>query len=117
MSSILIITRDLVGIESLHADLEQRNYYCVLVSSAVEAIRLLESLKFNLLIVDVVSIDLDGYSLVDEIRKKGIRAPIAALAGRQELDLHNSLSLGIDAFINEPVRKQDIDDIVRRWLS
>lgn len=118
MSSILIISRDEQITGSLRAELDNRGKYCVVVSGANEALRLLNSLKFELIFIDLFDIDPDGFSLASEIRLKGIRVPIFVLSEKaNEMDLHKSLEAGINAYLSKPVENQDIDEILKQWLK
>src|SRR5437763_14870479 len=59
--------------------------------------------KFNLLIVDVMLPNKDGWAVVAELRKSGMRTPILLLTGRDSVrDRVKGLELGADDYLVKP---------------
>lgn len=75
----------------------------VLASGGVEALELLERQSFDLIILDVMMEPMDGFYLVNLIRKKGIVTPVLFLSGNQEDESKIlAISLGGDDYLTKP---------------
>jgi DNA-binding NtrC family response regulator len=67
---ILIVDDDRIVLDSCERILEAENFKILLVSSAMEAIQLLETEYFDLMIMDVKMPEKDGMYILDKIREK-----------------------------------------------
>lgn len=67
------------------------------------ALRLLESDSFDVILLDVTMNGMDGFEVVERIRKLGITTPVMIVSGRNEdYDTLYGLSLGADDYITKP---------------
>lgn len=87
-------------------------------SNGMEAIRICKSQDFDIIILDVMMPELDGFSTCREIRKTK-QTPILMLSARgEEYDRINGFELGIDDYVVKPFSPKElmlrIDAIVRR---
>ena len=67
---ILIVDDDRIVLDSCERVLEAENFKVLLVSSAKEAIQLMETEYFDLMIMDVKMPEKDGMYILDKIREK-----------------------------------------------
>lgn len=83
--------------------LESENMIVSLASGGNEAIEIINSSNFDLIILDVVMDDLDGFEVVKRLRNLGINIPIFLLSGKDE-DYNKILGLGLgaDDYITKP---------------
>src|SRR5256886_15753933 len=66
-------------------------------------LELARSKKFDLLIVDVMLPNKDGWAVVAELRKSGVRTPILFLTARDSVrDRVKGLELGADDYLVKP---------------
>lgn len=73
------------------------------VASGEEAIKLLRSSDFDLIILDIMLGGIDGFDVIKEIRTNDINTPIMVLSGRsEEYDTVFGLELGADDYITKP---------------
>lgn len=72
-------------------------------ASGQQALEILEQQQFNLIILDVMLGDLDGFYIISLIRKKEIHTPVLFLSGNQEEQSKIlGISLGGDDYLTKP---------------
>lgn len=87
-------------------------------SNGMEAIRICENKNFDIIVLDVMMPELDGFSTCRKIRQTK-QTPILMLSARgEEYDRINGFELGIDDYVVKPFSPKElmlrIDAIVRR---
>lgn len=83
--------------------ISQENYIIEEASSGESALKKLQSNSFDLIILDVMLEDMDGFELIKEIKMLGIKNPIIFVTGRDEdYDKILGLGLGADNYITKP---------------
>lgn len=87
-------------------------------SDGMEAVRLCRDQDFDIIILDIMMPELDGFSTCREIRKTR-QTPILMLSARgEEYDRINGFELGIDDYVIKPFSPRElmlrIDAILRR---
>ena len=72
-------------------------------SCGAEALTLLKTQEFDLIVLDIMMGDMDGYTILQKLRADGIMTPILMLSGRQEeMDQVLGLGLGADDYLTKP---------------
>ena len=84
----------------------------------MEAVRLCRKEKFDIIIMDIMMPELDGFSACREIRKT-VKTPIIMLSARgEEYDKINGFELGIDDYVVKPFSPKElmlrIDAVMKR---
>lgn len=84
-----------------------------------EAEELLRNQRFDLVVLDVMMEDLDGFSVLQRLRTTGDMTPVLMLSGRQEeVDQVLGLGLGADDYLTKPfhvsVLTQKVKALIRR---
>lgn len=68
-----------------------------------EALVLLRDREFDLIVLDIMMEDIDGYTILQRLRADGIMTPVLMLSGRQEeMDQVLGLGLGADDYLTKP---------------
>lgn len=100
---ILIIDDEEAVRRLIKRSLMQENYSFQEAGSGQEALEILHSEGFDLIILDVMLGDQDGFELIKEIKAMGITSPILFVSGRGE-DYDQILGLGLGAanYITKP---------------
>ena len=98
--------------------LQERGYRVSTAPNADQALSTLNSLAFDLLVLDVMMPGMDGFELTEAIRKRG-DTPILLLTARGEAeDRIKGLSLGADDYLAKPFEPEElvlrINAILRR---
>lgn len=72
-------------------------------ASGPEALKLVQSRTFNLIILDIIMDEMDGFQVISRMRDLGVLTPIFILSGRQaDNDKILALGIGADDYITKP---------------
>jgi two-component system, sensor histidine kinase and response regulator len=99
--------------------LARRGHHIRLASNGREALSLTEEGTFDLLLLDIHMPELDGFQVVEAIRKReeavGGHLPVIALTARsRDEDRMRCLSAGIDDFLAKPIQAADLWTVIDR---
>jgi len=103
---------------SLADTLQREGFEVVGVSTAAEALSIVQSANFDLLVLDVRLPDKDGYDVCLEIRKRPAYVPIIMISGvkKELVDREIGLRLGADYYFEKPTDPREIVAQVRALL-
>jgi len=85
-----------------------------------EALTMLEGLRYEIVFMDCHMPVMDGYEATRELRKRehGTRVPVVALtANAMSDDRDRCLEAGMDDYLSKPVRKEQIVEMLERWVA
>ena len=116
--SILVVEDELDALDLLAIDLREHGANIVGVSTAGEALELLQQQKFDLLISDIGMADTDGYSLIRQVREhegaQGEHVPAIALtAYARAQDRLRAIAAGYNTHIAKPVEIRELVSVVK----
>lgn len=88
-------------------------------SCGKEALKLLDNKSFDLIVLDIMMQDIDGYTILQQIRGSQNMTPVLMLSGRQEeLDQVLGLGMGADDYLTKPFHVallvQKVKALIRR---
>ncbi len=117
MSRILVV-EDEPGIAfALESDLQTEGYEVVLVTDGVEAARRARSEAFDLILLDVMLPNKDGFEVCRELRHAGLKTPIILLTAKaHEAEKIMGLDLGADDYITKPFSPRELRARIRAHL-
>lgn len=106
MSDTVLIVDDDPSICKLLSKVMKSNELSVsTASSGTEALNLLQDHSYDLILLDIMLGDLEGFEIIKDLRQRGILTPIIVISGRNEdYDTLYALSLGADDYITKPFR-------------
>ncbi|MBT2656754.1 response regulator transcription factor [Bacillus sp. ISL-18] len=111
MTKILLVDDESRMLDLLSLYLTPKGYQCIKRTSAAEAIQYLHEDKADLLLLDVMMPEMNGWEACVEIRKES-DIPIIMLTARSEkLDIIKGLNMGADDYISKPF---DEDELIAR---
>jgi len=77
----------------------------VVVNSGIDALNVIKNHTFDIILMDVMLGDMEGFDVIKRIRNQGINTPVMIVSGRNEdYDSLYGLSLGADDYITKPFR-------------
>src|SRR6266446_10268717 len=116
-AAILIIDDD-EQIRSLLKDLLSPNHDCTSVGSGEEALAILNSINFNLVISDINMGGISGLELVPRVLEKTPDTVVVMISGQQTMDYAiESMRAGAFDYITKPLDIRQIHAAVRRALE
>lgn len=114
---ILIAEDDPVTLDSIDACLQSEGFSTILAENGKVAVQLWESEKPELVCLDIMMPELDGYEVCRRIRSADKTLPILFLSAKnEEIDVVVGLELGADDFIRKPFGKHELLARIRSVL-
>lgn len=102
-SRILIVDDDKAVRRVISRVLMTEGMVTMEASNGSDAIALMQAQSFDLMILDLMMDDMDGFQVVHQIREKGIQTPVFILSGRQEENAKVlALGIGADDYVTKP---------------
>jgi diguanylate cyclase (GGDEF)-like protein len=116
-SHILIIDDD-EQIRSLLKDLLSPAHDCTTVGSAEDALAIMKSINFNLVISDINMGGISGLDLVPQILAQAPDTVVVMISGRQTIDFAiDAMRVGAFDYITKPLDIRHVETAVKRALS
>lgn len=110
MTEILIVEDDHQIAELIRVNLVSEGYACTCVYDGAKAADILEERRFDLILLDIMLPEIDGYELMEYIRPLGI--PVIFLTAKTQVnDIVKGLRLGAEDYLTKPF---DIMELVAR---
>lgn len=102
--SIVLIADDEEYVRRLvAASLEGENIQVIQAKNGSEALEMVKQDSFDLIILDIMMGDINGYDVISKIRTMGINTPIFLLSGKSEdHDKIIGFGIGADSYITKP---------------
>ena len=114
---ILIIDDDPHFLRILQRILSGEKFEVTATSNSCEAMGLLRSGNFNLIICDLRIPDCDGLNLLQTIRTAGNEIPVIILTAYGEVDTYlEAMNAGATEYLNKPIKSEDLLPVVRNCL-
>jgi diguanylate cyclase (GGDEF)-like protein len=115
--TILIIDDD-EQIRSLLRDLLSPSHACTTVGSAEEALTILKSINFNLVISDINMGGISGLDLVPAVLKRTPDTVVVMISGQQTIDFAiEAMRAGAFDYITKPLDLPHVETAVKRALA
>lgn len=110
MIKILIVDDEKPICDLIDMNLTASGYHCDAVQDGTEALRMIESEAFDLILLDIMLPGVDGYDIMEYIRPLGI--PVIFITAKHEVrDRVKGLRLGADDYLVKPF---DVVELVAR---
>lgn len=117
--SVLIVDDEKPVLKAVSAVLKRENIDATCAASSKEALELLNTRSFDIILLDIMMPEQDGFSLLKTLRENQMLTPVILLSGREEDAAQvEGLGLGADDYMTKPFSKtvlvSKIRAIVRR---
>lgn len=87
---------------------ELEGYACEEAENGLQAIRLFQDKEFDLIVLDVMMPDLDGFEVLEQIRRDS-QIPVIMLTARdEEYDKLTGFDLGADDYVSKPFSPKEL---------
>jgi len=100
---VLIVDDDEAVRTTLYKVIKSNGLEADLASSGQQALEMTGKTHYDLILLDVNMPGMDGFSVVQKLRSRGIKTPIIIVSGRQEdYDTLYGLDIGADDYVTKP---------------
>jgi two-component system cell cycle response regulator CtrA len=116
---VLIVEDDPVTAAKIEIVLQSQDFLCDAVEFGRAALTQAKEFEYDIIVLDLMLPDMDGYDVLRQLRSTGVRTPVLILSGLGELDDKvKGLSFGADDYLTKPFEEREliarIQAIVRR---
>ena len=117
-ASIVVVDDEPSIRELLVASLHFAGFEVNTAASGSEAIEVIERLQPDLIVLDVMLPDIDGFTVTRRIRQEGITTPVLYLTARDDTqDKVMGLTVGGDDYVTKPFSLEEVVARIRAILS
>jgi DNA-binding NtrC family response regulator len=114
---ILIVDDDPHFLRVLQRILSGEQFSVKATSNPCEAIGLLRSSNFDLIICDLRMPECDGLSILQAVRGAGDEIPVIILTAYGEVDTYlDAMNAGATEYLNKPIKSDELVPVVRNCL-
>lgn len=104
--SVLIVDDEDFVLKAVRSALQPEQISVTCAGSSREALQLLSVQDFDVILLDIMMPEQDGFSLLRQIRSQNLLTPVILLSGREEDAAQvEGLGLGADDYMTKPFRK------------
>jgi DNA-binding response OmpR family regulator len=117
---VLIVDDELSILVPLKFLLEKNNYRVDLAQSGRDALDMITQSKPDLVLLDIMLPDLDGYEIYQMIREHSEWDDIKVIylsAKNRDVDIAKGLNLGVDAYVTKPFSNAELLDKIDHLVS
>jgi DNA-binding response OmpR family regulator len=118
--TILIVDDELSILVPLQFLMEKEGYVAKLAQSGKEAIEKIQKIQPDLILLDIMLPDLDGYEIYQMIRNRGEWESIRVIfltARNRDADIAKGLAMGADAYITKPFSNTELMEKIRKLIG
>ena len=114
---ILIAEDDPVTLDSVDACLQAEGFSTLLAANGAEALRLWQANRPDLVCLDIMMPEVDGYEVCRKIRAEDSSVPVLFLSAKnEEIDVVVGLEIGADDFVRKPFGRHELVARIRTAL-
>lgn len=116
---VLLIEDDPTVSKSIELMLKSENIVCDATNIGEEGIEIAKLYDYDIIILDLMLPDIDGYNIIQRLRKINVNTPILILSGLNNIeDKIKGFGLGADDYLTKPFNKNELvarlNAVVRR---
>ena len=114
-AKLLVVDDELFFLRGMHTGLELLEYTVFSAPSAIEALRLLDTYRIDILITDLRMPGMDGLELVETAKKKFKQLRCIVISGHGDmLDSIKALNLGVSYYVVKPPNLIELDQHIKK---
>lgn len=119
MYKVLLVDDDELTLIILTRFLSKNDFEVKAAADGVEAVRMLDVERFDLVISDVSMAEMDGITLLKTIREKGNNVPFIMVTGHPKMDgyINAVQKFGAFEYLQKPIELEMLHSVVRRLVG
>ena len=116
--SILVVEDNKINQMVTRKIIEKNNFRCDVVEDGLEALKILDSKSYDLILMDINMPVMNGFETTRRIRARGITTPVVALTAFDKEEItEESISSGINDIIIKPFEPVKLFQIINSQIS
>lgn len=109
MSRKILVVDDTRNVQLLISDfLISQDFEVLLASDGEEALEIIRNSAVDLILLDIMMPNMDGYQFISHLRKESSLPVIMITAKQQEADIIHGFDLGADDYITKPFKLREL---------
>ena len=109
MFKILVVDDDKNIRKLIKAVLENASYIVSTAENGVDALNQMDSEHFDLVVLDIMMPEMDGYTFTETVRRQNKELPILMVSAKHEpSDKHKGFIVGTDDYITKPIDEEEM---------
>ena len=118
MARILVVDDSLSARQGIAEILHENGHKTLQASNGLEALDLTIEQKPDLMILDLLMPDMDGFDVLAEMKKRDLKTPVVVLSSDiQDVARQECERLGASHFLNKPAQPGELAEAVRTILE
>ena len=116
---ILVVDDIVTNIVLIQAFLRGRNYEVLSAQSGVQALQIASENHPDIVILDIMMPEMDGYEILEKKREKEDTKDIKVVmlsALAKESDIRNAMDLGADGFLTKPILANKLYEALEKLI-
>jgi two-component system sensor histidine kinase/response regulator len=119
---ILLAEDNTINQKVIISTLKKLGYNADAVANGKEAVKTLEMIHYDMVLMDCQMPEMDGYEATGEIRKRSSKVlnhevPIIAItANAMRSDREKCLQAGMDDYLPKPIYPKELSDMLEKWI-
>ena len=115
---ILVVDDEKLLVKGIKFNLEQDGYAVVTAFDGEEAIRLAHDESIDLILLDLMLPEKDGFTVLKELRDKGVVTPVLITTAKEALDdKGHGFELGADDYLTKPFYLEELKMRIQALLK
>ncbi len=108
---VLYVDDDTSLAEIVELMLQGEGHVCHITDNGEQAVTLAKRSDYDIIILDIVLPDIDGYEVIQRVRAAGVKTPFLIQSGLVDRDNKvDGLGFGFDEFLVKPFNKTELTD-------
>ena len=112
--TVLVVDDNTMLLDSISAMLQMLGWLVTKASNGMEGLHALDRATYDLVILDLLMPDLNGYEVLERMREAGNESPVILSSGCGEV---REEAAEAAAWLNKPFRLDDLQTAIRRALE
>jgi PAS domain S-box-containing protein len=115
--TILIVEDDSFSYLMLYHMLEETNAMVIHADTGLKAVQIFERYQADLVFLDIRLPEMDGYQVIEQLKKINSRVPVVAQTANALPDDQRKIQdAGFSGYITKPLSRSSLNDILRKFL-
>ena len=109
MIKIMVVEDDTNIRKLMKTVLEQNGYEPLMATNGLEALKILDKQHIDLIVLDIMMPEMDGYELTEILRESGSAVPILMVTAKETLsDKKQGFMAGVDDYLVKPINEEEM---------